>query len=386
MANQTYEIHFGGDRTTEVAQQVSDGICAELSGDQSDEVVGEVGDIVAENIDENDDADDIVQGVTDDIVHYLNEGGHSYAIVQATADIVLDTLPGMASLFIRRAVKKIVKQLKGSSEEVVTGVGDVIGEKLVAGDHSADLVQDVADIVVEHAAAGDYSETLVEGTVDSGLEIIVEQDGVERIIGGLDEDIVESDGEAYDLRITDKQFGTVATDVKDGIDAELSGEQADEIVGEVGDLVAARIDEHGDADAIVEAVKDRIVHYLIEGGHSDDIVQATAEVVLQNLPGMGSAFIRRAIKKVVKMLLGESDQVIAGVGDEIGEKLVAGGHSADLVQDVADLVVRKAAEGDYAEDYVAGTLDAGLAIIVDQEGVEPIVVDLTEAFPAEATA
>lgn len=133
----------------------------------------------------------------------------------------------------------------------------------------------------------------------------------------------------------------VATDVRDGIGEELSGEQADEIVEAVGELVARHIQDHDDADDVVVGVKDLIVEHLIEGGHADAVVMETADVVLKHLP-FGSLFIKRALKKIVKGLLGRSDKVVAGVGEIIGEKLIEGDHADDLVREVAELVVETA--------------------------------------------
>lgn len=185
--NEGHTIRFGADEQVEVAETIREGIGDELSGEQADEIVSAVGDLVAENIAANDDADVIVVGVKDLIVKHLIEGGHSDAIVERTADIVLDNL-GMSSMFIRRALKKIVKGLMGRSDKVVEGVGDVIGEKLVEGDHTDVLVAEVAQLVVQMAIENGYAEDLVEGTLDEGLTIIVEEDGVERIVAEIGEE------------------------------------------------------------------------------------------------------------------------------------------------------------------------------------------------------
>jgi len=67
-------------------------------------------------------------------------------------------------------------------EAVATAVRDGIGEELVEGDHADDLVREVAELVVETATEGDYAEAFVEETLDEGLAIIVEEDGVVRIV------------------------------------------------------------------------------------------------------------------------------------------------------------------------------------------------------------
>ncbi len=183
--DEEHTIQFGDDERVAVAELVREGIGEELSDEEADAIVSAVGDVVAENIAANDDADVIVVGVKDLIVKHLIEGGHSDAIVERTADIVLDNL-GMSSMFIRRALKRIVKGLMGQSDAVVQGVGDVIGEKLVEGDHTDALVEEVARLVVRMAVTNEYTEDFVEGTLDEGLAIIVEEDGVERIVNEVE--------------------------------------------------------------------------------------------------------------------------------------------------------------------------------------------------------
>ncbi|MFD1586314.1 hypothetical protein ACFR9U_04930 [Halorientalis brevis] len=191
--------------------------------------------------------------------------------------------------------------------------------------------------------------------------------------------------EAHTIQFGADEQVDVAELVRDGIGEELSDEQADEIVEAVGVLVAENIAANGDADVVVVGVKDLIVKHLVEGGHSDAIVERTADVVLDNL-GMRSMFIRRALKRIVKGLMGQSDEVVEGVGDVIGEKLVEGDHTDALVDEVAQLVVRMAITNEYAEDFVEGTLEEGLAIIVEEEGVERIVDEVETAYAADGAA
>lgn len=192
--------------------------------------------------------------------------------------------------------------------------------------------------------------------------------------------------EMYRIEFAEDEQVEVSGTIRDGIVEGLSDEQADRIVTEVGKLVARKITENGDADDIVLGVKDQIVYHLIEGRHSDAVVERTADIVLDNLPGAGSMLIRRAMKRIVKGLLGRSDRVVAGVGDVIGEKLVEGDHTEALVGEVATIVVKAAIEGDYSEDLVEGTVDDGHAILVDTGGIEAIVEDMATEYGAEAAA
>ncbi|WP_136717494.1 hypothetical protein [Halorientalis salina] len=193
------------------------------------------------------------------------------------------------------------------------------------------------------------------------------------------------EGERYTIQFGEDEQVAVAETVRAGIGEELSDEQADAIVSHVGDLVAENIAANGDADVVVVGVKDLIVKHLVEGGHSDAIVERTADIVLDNL-GMGSVFIKRALKKIVRGLMGQSEAVVSGVGDVIGEKLVEGDHTEALVEEVARLVVHQAIENEYSETLVDGTLDEGLAIIVEEEGVERIVDEMQAEYPAETAA
>ncbi|MFB6083510.1 MAG: hypothetical protein ABEJ94_04615 [Halorientalis sp.] len=186
----------------------------------------------------------------------------------------------------------------------------------------------------------------------------------------------------YAIQFDDAERDDVAETVRDGIGDQLAD---DEVVEAVGALITARVHGADDDAAVVRAVGDRIVHHLVEGGHSEAIVQEVADIVMDELP-FGGMLIKRAVKRIVKGLMGRSDRVVEGVGDVIVEKLIEGGHADDLVEETVLYVVGRAVEEGYDEDLVRGTLDAGLDNLDDNDGIAPIAAAVAEEYPASEPA
>ncbi|WP_424018023.1 hypothetical protein ACOZ4N_19465 [Halorientalis pallida] len=186
-------------------------------------------------------------------------------------------------------------------------------------------------------------------------------------------------GDAYQIEFDGTDRQEVAERIKTGIGDQLDDE---EMVEAVGALIAARIHGADDDAAVVSAVGDRIVHHLVEGGHSEAIVQEVADIVMDELP-FGGMLIKRAVRRIVKGLMGRSDRVVEGVGEVIVEKLIEGGHADDLVAETVVYVVQRAIAEGYADDLVDGTLDAGLDNLEAHDGIDPIAEAVEREFPAD---